>query len=116
MSPGPVMTALLSGARPAERGVLVIAAFAADDGPAYPDVRRLRELRGEANVLETLDGLVEGEGLRGAAVKLGIYHSTLQARALNVIDRLGFDPRTSLGQARHVSARQFMTIADARLY
>ncbi len=57
----------------------------------YPDVQELAKLAEEYDwALNTLGALIERESVRKAAVRLGIHHSTLQARLSTLEAGLGY--------------------------
>jgi hypothetical protein len=105
-------------------GVVLLAAEAADAGrPTHPDVRavsavvaadsRSRTDRG-ADALDVLDALARAESVRGAATLAGVHHSTMQARAADLADALGFDPRTPAGRVRLSDALRLHRLATTR--
>ena len=106
-------------------GVVLDAALAADaaapGAPPHPDVAALLSLRDDharddrRDLLTTMDALVEHGSVRAAAVALGMHHSTLQARLPRALDRLGYDPRSTLGRMRYTAARQLLALRESRL-
>ncbi|MGG7510121.1 helix-turn-helix domain-containing protein [Plantibacter sp. YIM 135249] len=75
---------------------------AADHRPApHPDVVAVGAVAAESpRALDVLEALASTESVRAAAASLGLHHSTVQARAAEVGERLGFDPRTPSGRTR----------------
>ena len=51
-------------------------------------------------------------GRRRAAVRLGRHHSSVQEQLAAIVEVLGYDPRTPLGQARFVAARMLLRLGD----
>lgn len=83
-------------------GAMVLLARAHDPDRPHDDVVRLGRLDElEALIIRTL---VETESMRAAASKLGMHHSTVQARHEALTRELGYDPRTPEGRMRYVAA------------
>ena len=83
-------------------GAMLILAQAYDHEHPHVDVTRLAQIdRREWDVLRKL---VESESLRSAAAKLGMHHSTVQARAEALTRALGYDVRTAEGRMRFAAA------------
>lgn len=83
-------------------GAMVLLARAHDPDHPHDDVVRLGRLDElEALIIRTL---VETESIRAAAAKLGMHHSTVQARHEALTRELGYDPRTPEGRMRYVAA------------
>ncbi|OJX80368.1 helix-turn-helix domain-containing protein [Leifsonia sp. 71-9] len=111
--------------RAQDLGVVLDAALAADaaapGAPPHPDVAALLALRDDharddrRDLLTTMDALVEHGSVRAAAVALGMHHSTVQARLPRALDRLGYDPRSTLGRMRYTAARQLLALRESRL-
>lgn len=81
----------------------------AESGPLHPDAAALAGL--DARSLELLDAVVDEQSVRAAAIRLGRHHSSVQDRLSALTDTLGYDPRTSRGQARFVVARMLLRLA-----
>lgn len=92
-----------------ELGAFLLIAEAADSGPMHPDAAALAML--DARSRELLDAVVDEQSVRGAAVRLGRHHSSVQDRLTALVDQLGYDPRTPRGQARFVIARMLLRLA-----
>ena len=83
-------------------GSMLILAQAYDHEHPHVDVTRLAQIdRREWDVLRKL---VESESVRSAAAKLGMHHSTVQARAESLARALGYDVRTAEGRMRFAAA------------
>lgn len=83
-------------------GALLPLAHAADASPhTMPDVEALSHLTathpGATSLLEAIAGT---ESLRAAGVETGLHHSTVQTRAGQYSDALGFDIRSPRGRVR----------------
>jgi hypothetical protein len=110
-----------------ELGVVLLAAEAADAAApgraAHPDVAAIAAVvaadsrsahdRG-VDALDALDALARTDSVRAAAVLAGVHHSTMQARAADLADALGFDPRTSAGRVRLSGALRLHRLATTR--
>jgi hypothetical protein len=83
-------------------GTLLLLARAEEAGSPHPDVGALAAL--DERSARVLRVLVETESMRAAAAALGMHHSSLQARAASLTERLGYDPRTTLGKLRFAAA------------
>ncbi|MFJ4172625.1 hypothetical protein [Microbacterium sp. NPDC089696] len=95
--------------RAEELGAALIVAQHAESAPAHPDAVALDRL--DARGLELLDAVAEERSVRGAAVRLGRHHSSVQERLTSLIDVLGYDPRTPRGHTRYALARMLLTLA-----
>ncbi|GAA1796781.1 MULTISPECIES: hypothetical protein [Brevibacterium] len=93
--PGTVLDAV-------DLGSMLILARAYDPTTPHPDVTALESL--DAVTTEILRELVDADSLRAAAGRLAMHHSTLQARHESITTRLGYDPRTTVGRLRYMSA------------
>ncbi|MBN6191365.1 hypothetical protein JQN58_31325 [Aneurinibacillus sp. BA2021] len=91
-------------------GVLLLVAQTADGDSRHPDVVALSRI--DARNRELLDAVVDEHSVRAAAVRLGRHHSSVQERLTALIETLGYDPRTPLGQARYVAARMLLALGD----
>ena len=94
----------------ADLGAMLILARAYDPDHPHEDVRALAAL--DRRSAEILRVLVESDSLRSAAAKLGMHHSTVQARHESLTRRLGYDPRTTLGCMRYVAAELLLRLED----
>ncbi|WP_382308103.1 helix-turn-helix domain-containing protein [Herbiconiux sp. UC225_62] len=61
-----------------------------------------------------LDALAHTDIVRAAAALAGVHHSTMQARAADLAEALGFDPRTPSGRVRLSDALRLHRLATAR--
>ncbi|WP_245741376.1 CdaR family protein [Herbiconiux ginsengi] len=104
-------------------GVVLLAAEAADAGRAtHPDVEAVGAVATGArgghdrttDALEVLDALARTDSVRAAAILAGVHHSTMQARAADLAEALGFDPRTPAGRIRLSDALRLHRLATAR--
>ncbi|MET7508686.1 hypothetical protein [Streptomyces albidoflavus] len=85
-----------------ELGAILMLLRAHDPHAPHPDVRTLDRLdERSAHVLRTL---VEADSIRSAATRLGMHHSTVQARHEALVETLGYDPRTHTGRLRYIAA------------
>jgi len=83
-------------------GAMLRLAQSYDPAAPHDDVTRLAALDArEATILRTL---VEADSIRAAAARLGMHHSTVQARHEALTRELGYDPRTPVGRMRYVAA------------
>lgn len=80
-----------------ELGVIGTAALALD-GVHNPDVDAIARLTDRTRAV--VRALVEADSMRAAAARLGMHHSSVQARHTALVNDLGYDPRTALGRAR----------------
>lgn len=92
-------------------GAFLLVAEAADAGSLHPDAAALARL--DARGLELLDAVVEEQSVRGAAVRLGRHHSSVQERLTALVGALGYDPRTSRGHTRYALARMLLTLSGS---
>lgn len=82
-----------------------------DPDVPHDDVTRLGELDAlESSVLRTL---VEADSIRSAASRLGMHHSSVQARYDALMRTLGYDPRTPLGRLRYSAAVLLLRLGHA---
>lgn len=100
----------------ADLGALLPLAIAADASTlGMPDVAALSDLvathpGGEA----LLDAITATDSLRAAGVEAGLHHSTVQARAEQYSDALGFDIRSPRGRVRLSLALAMHRLATSR--
>jgi hypothetical protein len=85
-----------------ELGPMLMLAVAYDPQQPHPDVLALAEL--DAHSREILRALVDSDSLRAAATHLAMHHSTLQVRYANLCETIGYDPRSTSGRIRFISA------------
>ncbi|MCD2440823.1 LysR family transcriptional regulator [Agromyces sp. SYSU K20354] len=94
----------------ADLGAVLLLAAAADAGAAlHPDAADLSAL--DARARATLDALEETGSLRAAAARLGMHHSTIQARVAALAEELGYDPRSPRGRTRYALARALLALS-----
>lgn len=99
-----------------ELGPLLLLAEAADArSEPHPDAVRLSSLADDRWALPTLDAVIDKGSIRGAALSLGLHHSTVQARLTPLTEELGYDVRTTLGRTRYTLARTLERLHDAKL-
>ncbi|WP_413332100.1 helix-turn-helix domain-containing protein [Brevibacterium sp. GP-SGM9] len=99
-----------------ELGPLLLLADAADASPEpHPDVVKLSELASDSSALPTLDAVIDRGSVRGAALVLGLHHSTVQARLAALTESLGYDVRSTIGGMRYTLSRALQRLRDARL-
>lgn len=83
-------------------GAMVLLARAHDPEHPHDDVVRLGHLDPfETSIIRTL---VEADSIRSAAIRLGMHHSSVQARHEALTRELGYDPRTPVGRMRYTAA------------
>ncbi|MGU3501055.1 hypothetical protein [Mycobacterium sp. C31M] len=83
-------------------GAALLMVRAYDPDTPHDDVTRLQGLDTfESSVLRAL---VEADSIRSAAVRLGMHHSSVQARYEALMRDIGYDPRTPLGRLRYSAA------------
>ena len=92
-------------------GAMLVLARAYDPEFPHPDVTKLAGL--DAVQAKILRALVEADSIRSAATKLGMHHSTVQARHDALASELGYDPRTPIGRMRYVAAALLLRLSDA---
>ncbi|MBP3083808.1 hypothetical protein [Mycolicibacterium fortuitum] len=80
--------------------LLVVRAY--DPDLPHDDVTKLANL--DAVGSRVLRTLVEADSIRSAASRLGMHHSSIQARYEALIREIGYDPRTPLGRLRYSAA------------
>jgi hypothetical protein len=91
-------------------GAMLLLAQAYDPQNPHEDVRALAGLdTRSADVLRTL---VEADSIRSAAARVGMHHSTVQARHETLTQTLGYDPRTNVGQMRYIAAALLLRLTD----
>lgn len=95
--------------------LLLLAEIADASSEPHPDVVSLSLMAHDRKALPTLDAVVDRGSVRGAAVSLGLHHSTVQARLSALTGELGYDVRTVLGRTRFTLARTLQRLHDARL-
>ncbi|WP_340538165.1 hypothetical protein [Nocardioides sp. GXZ039] len=83
-------------------GAMLGLALSYDPEAPHPDVTALAQLDDRAR--EVLLALVECESMRAASTRLGMHHSSIQARHDALTRELGYDPRTPIGRMRYVAA------------
>lgn len=94
----------------ADLGALLLFAEAADEASAlHPDAAALAALDERSRAV--LDALADAGSVRAAAERLGMHHSSVQARAATLAGTLGYDPRTTRGRTRYALARTILTLA-----
>lgn len=93
-----------------ELGALLLVAKAFDPAAPPEDVTVLAGLPRRSR--EILDALVNTESLRAASAALGMHHSTVQARHGALTQELGYDPRSSLGRARYLTAELLLRLSE----
>lgn len=86
----------------AELGPMLMLAVAYDPLQPHPDVLALGDLNQHSR--EILRALVDSDSLRAAAASLAMHHSTVQARYAHLCETLGYDPRSTAGRIRFISA------------
>lgn len=91
-------------------GVLVPFLAAHDPEVPHDDVAALR--RHDDRTAAILRTLVETDSIRAAAARLGMHHSTVQARHEALTLELGYDPRTPLGRMRYIVAAVLLRLSD----
>lgn len=79
-------------------------------GARHPDAVAVANLDDRRR--ELLDAVVDAQSVRAAATRLGRHHSSVQEQLAVLVETLGYDPRTPLGQARFVAARMLMRLGD----
>ena len=89
---------------------MLILARAYDPDVPHEDVTRLA--RCDAVESAVLRALVEADSIRSAATKLGMHHSSVQARHETLTRELGYDPRTPIGRMRYVAAALLLRLSD----
>ena len=89
-------------------GAMLLLAQAHDPDHPHDDVTRLAAC--DATQSTVLRALVESESIRSAAAKLGMHHSSVQARHESLTRQLGYDPRTPAGRARYVAAAMLLRL------
>lgn len=67
-----------------------------------------------ADALDVLDALSRTDSVRAAAALSGVHHSTMQARAADLAEAIGFDPRTPGGRVRLSDALRLHRLATTR--
>ncbi|WIM19440.1 MULTISPECIES: hypothetical protein [unclassified Microbacterium] len=90
-------------------GAALAIAENAERAPLHPDALALTKL--DSSSLELLDALSAERSGRGAAIRLGRHHSSVQERAGTLAGQLGYDPRSTRGHTRYTLARMLMTLA-----
>jgi hypothetical protein len=94
----------------ADLGALLMLALAADGAELHPDAEALARLDPRSRLV--LDALADAESTRAAASRLGMHHSSVQARATALAADLGYDPRSPRGRTRYALARTLLTLAS----
>ncbi|TAJ46076.1 MAG: PucR family transcriptional regulator [Herbiconiux sp.] len=96
-------------------GLLVLAA-AVGSGPPAPDALAVGALlRAHPQQENLLDVLAENDSLRAVALELGLHHSTVQAKATQIAQALGFDVHSPGGRVRLTLALALHRLATTRL-
>lgn len=100
----------------ADLGALLALATAADATfHETPDVAALTDLvDAHPGADHLLDAIVATDSLRTAGVDAGLHHSTVQVRAAQYSEALGFDIRTPRGRVRLSLALSLHRLATAR--
>ncbi|GAA1661966.1 hypothetical protein [Microbacterium lacus] len=100
----------------AELGALLPLARVADEAPhTMPDAAALSDLvAAHPGAAALLDAIATTESLRAASVETGLHHSTVQARAGQYSDVLGFDIRSPRGKVRLSLALALYRLATSR--
>lgn len=100
----------------AELGALLSLARVADEAPdGMPDVEALSDLvAAQPGAAALLDAIATTDSLRAASVETGLHHSTVQARAGQYSDMLGFDIRSPRGKVRLSLALALHRLATSR--
>ncbi|RXZ71660.1 helix-turn-helix domain-containing protein [Agromyces albus] len=93
--------------------VLLVAEAAEGRAHRHPDAAALAEL--DPRSLETLDALADTGSVRAAAARLGMHHSSVQARVAGLATTLGYDPRTPRGRTRYALARALLSLGGPEL-
>lgn len=84
-----------------ELGAVIALVQALDAGATVPDdVRRVEAVRTDPRLAALLDAIVDSTSVRGAAARLALHHSTMQARVDQLTRSLGFDVATPHGRTR----------------
>jgi hypothetical protein len=91
-------------------GAMLLLAQAYDPQNPHEDVRALAGL--DTHSADVLRTLVEADSIRSAAARLGMHHSTAQARHETLTQTLGYDPRTNVGQMRYIAAALLLRLTD----
>ena len=94
----------------ADLGALLLVAESAESTALHPDAVALGDLDDRSR--ELLDAIAEERSVRAAAVRLGRHHSSVQERITALVAVLGYDPRTSRGNARYTLARMLLTLGS----
>ncbi len=97
--------------RAEDLGAFLVIAESMDAAAMHPDVLVLAAL--DARSLELLDAIVTERSVRGAAALLGRHHSSVQERVTDLVERLGYDPRTPRGHTRYDLARMLLRLSEA---
>ncbi|MFI5663740.1 helix-turn-helix domain-containing protein [Streptomyces sp. NPDC051684] len=92
-------------------GVMLRLAQAYDPEDPHDDVLVLGRLDTRSGMV--LRTLIEADSIRSAAARLGMHHSTVQARHEALTRELGYDPRTPSGRMRYVAAALLLRLSDA---
>lgn len=95
-----------------DMGALVLMARAYDPETPHEDVLTLAGL--DERSAEILLAIVECDSLRAAATRLGVHHSTVQARHEALMQTLGYDPRTPAGKVRYSAAELLLRLSNLR--
>ncbi|KJL42285.1 hypothetical protein [Microbacterium trichothecenolyticum] len=93
----------------ADLGAALAIAESAETAPLHPDAAALMRL--DPSSLELLDVLSAERSVRGAAIRLGRHHSSVQERVGTLACQIGYDPRSARGHTRYAIARMLMTVA-----
>lgn len=91
-------------------GAMLILAHSYDPEAPHDDVTTLAGL--DALQSTVLRALVEADSIRSAAARLGMHHSSVQARHDALTRDLGYDPRTPIGRMRYVAAALLLRLSD----
>ncbi|MGW1007660.1 helix-turn-helix domain-containing protein [Streptomyces sp. NPDC002520] len=93
-----------------EFGAMLRLIQAYDPEIPHEDIATLRRLDTRTSAI--LRTLVEIDSIRAAAERLGMHHSTVQARHAAITRKLGYDPRTPLGRMRYIVAAILLRLTD----
>lgn len=102
--------------RACDVGGLTLLAVATDaSGKHHPDLSALKRVIDDApRTLEVIEALVNTESLRAAAAKVGLHHSTIQARATDLSLSLGYEIPTAAGRTRLAIALSLYRLSTNR--
>lgn len=82
-------------------GLILLAGVSSDPEDAHPDlVALMRVIKESPRTFEVLEAITSTDSLRAAAAKLGLHHSTVQARAADLSSAFGYELVTPAGRTR----------------